>query len=810
MVWKHAIIAFAGATSLLSGGVGVTDATIDPFTDKGTKLEIATASTVTEAGTVATDVEKTTPKISLSKWSGQAQMGITYMGMASTTPGARSFMSKNVEWVDANQTMQVVPLDASITMEDGGMEINIILNSNPATTTFNFKIDGADGLDFFYQAPLWQDAGLKAPTADCTDTDCNPDGTGMSHRPANTVGSYAVFYKNHLNHLEGQMNYATGKAYHIYRPQVTDAKGHTIWADLSYANGVLTVTVPQTFLDTATYPVKVDPTFGYTTQGTAATDAFTTASVAQASMVSIVHATAGDTITKYSIYAAGSGGDTNLAITSYTVAGGLPSTRLAAKTDILALASGFAWYNSGAVSQAMAQDTLYTVAFSGEDAAATTVSLTYDNGSTPGRFASTLTTLGASFSPTGSDDGRHYSAYATYTEPSRIVNTSAFTYCRTITSNNDGYTDGIGTTTTGLFPLVATSTISTLAATSSGGNVQQTTNNKQTPLDVVFVDESTCSFGASSTAIPHFFEKYASTTGAFTVHLGTSNISSTSAKVLAMYYGNSAFSTNLNSPGQTYATTSPLGPAGIWTLGLPGVATTTFPDFLDATYNGNNGFSVVMANANIVTGQVDGALNFDGTTQYVTTPDGTSLDPTVITVCAWINPVTNSQSFPVIVNKETGSSGYIMHIISTTEIKWKVNGDDPNSVTTSGLGLPMAAWSHVCGTYDGANLKIYVNAVLKGTKARAGTITDSTQQLSFGTYQTGTADTFFKGSEDDVRIYARALTSSDIQTIYNNEVNSTVFWTFGNQQTLAAAVSGGMPAVLIKSAFRILRQLRIH
>lgn len=81
------------------------------------------------------------------------------------------------------------------------------------------------------------------------------------------VGSYAVYYKNHANHIEGQTNYATGKAYHIFRPKVYDDNGAEVWAEMSYNNGVLTVTVPQVFLDTANYPVIVDPTFGYTTIG---------------------------------------------------------------------------------------------------------------------------------------------------------------------------------------------------------------------------------------------------------------------------------------------------------------------------------------------------------------------------------------------------------------------------------------------------------------------------------------------------------------------------------------------------------------
>jgi hypothetical protein len=272
MTLKTVGIALAGTATVLGGGTVATDQIINPYTTVGSALEIMASSTVPEAGTVATLADTTQPKITLSKWGGQVAMGVTYTGIPTTTTGGRPFLSKNVEWSSGTQKMEAVPIDATTTMEDGGMEININLSAPPASNQFDFAISGAANLDFFYQAPLWQEAGLKAPTADCSDTVCKTDGEGTSTRPDNVAGSYAVYYKNHKDHIEGQTNFATGKAYQIFRPLVTDAKGNTAWADLSYATGTLSVTVPQVFLDSAIYPVKVDPTFGYTTVGASQTN----------------------------------------------------------------------------------------------------------------------------------------------------------------------------------------------------------------------------------------------------------------------------------------------------------------------------------------------------------------------------------------------------------------------------------------------------------------------------------------------------------------------------------------------------------
>ena len=40
-----------------------------------------------------------------------------------------------------------------------------------------------------------------------------------------------------------------------------------MWCDLDITDGELTVTVPEDFLNKASYPVVVDPTFGYTSVG---------------------------------------------------------------------------------------------------------------------------------------------------------------------------------------------------------------------------------------------------------------------------------------------------------------------------------------------------------------------------------------------------------------------------------------------------------------------------------------------------------------------------------------------------------------
>jgi hypothetical protein len=145
---------------------------------------------------------------------------------------------------------EVIAEPVTFMSEDGtpnGFKVDVLLNEKPDTNRFCYTIEDAEAYDFFYQPPLTEQEIKEG-----------------SERPPEIEGSYAVYHKTLKNN-----DYKTGKVMHIPRPQVWSLSDEStkVWADLSYDAGELCVTVPQKFIDTATYPVRVDPTFGYTSVG---------------------------------------------------------------------------------------------------------------------------------------------------------------------------------------------------------------------------------------------------------------------------------------------------------------------------------------------------------------------------------------------------------------------------------------------------------------------------------------------------------------------------------------------------------------
>src|SRR5271157_2105084 len=222
--------------------------------------------------------EQFTPKLSLFKWNREVHLKLypsqDLLRNAQTQQAEQDLQSQQslsatkqsvalpTTSLDQNQIKhsagtvdyRFYPLDPAEQMEDGGVEFEFTLNQKPDRNSFVFPIETRN-LVFHYQPELTDDEKAQGF--------CRPD---------NVVGSYAVYHALRGNVHNGEavaQKYKTGKAFHIYRPKVTDAQGNSVWAQLCIDadQGTLTITVPQDFLDSATYPVTVDPTFGYTSLG---------------------------------------------------------------------------------------------------------------------------------------------------------------------------------------------------------------------------------------------------------------------------------------------------------------------------------------------------------------------------------------------------------------------------------------------------------------------------------------------------------------------------------------------------------------
>jgi hypothetical protein len=104
-------------------------------------------------------------------------------------------------------------------------------------------------------------------------------------------------------------------------------------------------------------------------------------------------------------------------------------------------------------------------------------------------------------------------------------------------------------------------------------------------------------------------------------------------------------------------------------------------------------------------------------------------------------------------------------------IRTTARAPSTRAATSSRFGsatLAANAWTHLAVTYDGSELRLYVDGVQASFKGVTGPMPNSTGALRLG--GNNVWGEWFAGLLDDVRIYNRALGASEIQTDMNARV----------------------------------------
>ena len=176
------------------------------------------------------------------------------------------------------------------------------------------------------------------------------------------------------------------------------------------------------------------------------------------------------------------------------------------------------------------------------------------------------------------------------------------------------------------------------------------------------------------------------------------------------------------------------------------------------------------------TGKIQGAYDFEsgdgdflgGGTRIITTDSDFSWS-------IWIKPETMGATQYILSEGITGGFHYGWRVFesSSTEIRFDVRG---GGSTGTGLitGLSNGNWFHLVGTYDAStnSIKTYINNVASGTGVNSFTI-GTTDEFDVGRLNLGGST--YDGIIDEISIWNKVLTISDINELYNNGNGFTLF-----------------------------------
>jgi len=148
------------------------------------------------------------------------------------------------------------------------------------------------------------------------------------------------------------------------------------------------------------------------------------------------------------------------------------------------------------------------------------------------------------------------------------------------------------------------------------------------------------------------------------------------------------------------------------------------------------------------------AITLNGSNQHIEFSRKTFRSGNNISVSVWLKRSGSAGLYFIICNDFgmfTHSEGYAGMAISV-----------PGTFNAHGDITP-GEWVHMVGTYDGTNIKAYINGSLEQTTSWPGNISGLDEFLKIGNF----SGERWSGSVDDLFIYNKVLSQSEVDQLYN-------------------------------------------
>jgi hypothetical protein len=184
------------------------------------------------------------------------------------------------------------------------------------------------------------------------------------------------------------------------------------------------------------------------------------------------------------------------------------------------------------------------------------------------------------------------------------------------------------------------------------------------------------------------------------------------------------------------------------------------------------------------------SMDFGGTGDYIDCGSPTIFDDlTSFSFSCWFNSNVKGNDDGILGKWNTGTDrSFALNLETSGNIRFIVRSGGVGAqsyINTSDWST--GNWYNVIGTYDGSNVKLYLDGVLKDTVALTGTVDNATQSFRIGRYG---ASSDFNGNIDEVAIWNRALSASEISALSTANAPANIlalsdkpvaYWPLGEQ-----------------------------
>ena len=189
--------------------------------------------------------------------------------------------------------------------------------------------------------------------------------------------------------------------------------------------------------------------------------------------------------------------------------------------------------------------------------------------------------------------------------------------------------------------------------------------------------------------------------------------------------------------------------------------------------SGNNNTGTLYNGPAWTTGKVGGALQFDGVDDYVDAGNKSVYGTAQKSLELWFKASSLSGTQALLSREGFGGGGiqygYDFKAMNT-DLRFSIADETKNVCLKTMPDLVVDQWYHAVATHDGSYTRLFVNGAEIGTPSTCTGYTDESTSLMIGR-RSLTAIWLFNGLIDEVRIYAEALPSAEIQKHYVQGLN---------------------------------------
>jgi len=163
------------------------------------------------------------------------------------------------------------------------------------------------------------------------------------------------------------------------------------------------------------------------------------------------------------------------------------------------------------------------------------------------------------------------------------------------------------------------------------------------------------------------------------------------------------------------------------------------------------------------------SIDFDGSSDYVDLTAAASLlnSQSVVSMSFWY--YADGYGIPLGA-RTSNTNAYAFWPYDASNFYWVVRNGGTETITASNPGLNQ--WVHVAGVKDGTSGTLYLTPAGGSTTITTGSTTGSMSSIAGNTFYAGRSSygsVYFNGKVDEVAVWNRAISSSEVSDIINNK-----------------------------------------